>query len=694
MPEEANGLGEVRHARATGRRVVWRIAATLILAALGTLAARVVLAPLLRPAGWGAYHYLHLLVPLALAGAFGVTMLRGETRALVTRARGDPRLALAGALLLLLAVAAVLVSVGDLAFQLVGSGSAMQYRLAVDVIQWRAWLTTTALLFALLALVFALTSSAAAAVLLVAPVYGAMSVATLAKIQYMHAAVQPLDLLRLQELIPLFASFFGIVTLVAGLVALVLGHAAIHVAVGRWRSRMSARTRVTIALVALAPLAFILLMSLPASRLGPLANQRERLWMIGRTLGMPSGEHREMARNGGFVLNFLAELPTAFVETPRGYSAERAARTLGRYRATSASPARGGGINLVVYLVESLMDPGDLGVRFTADPMPNLRVLMREQIGGSGIVARSFGGSANGEFELLTGMSTSFLPEGALAYRQFVRHPIDALPRVLRRMGYASVAVQAGPRYYYDRERVYPLLGFERTVWLFDSAGVARADRGRWPSDDAIVDAVIHVSQERRPFFVFAFPAASHSPYTQGAYRVSTLDVLGAPTPSAAAEIKEYVNAVHAADRAVGRLIGHFRTRSDSTVVVVVGDHLPPLTTESVRLLGDRVAPLPPPERARALQRVPLLVWSNFGLPHGETTLSLNMLPPYLLERMGLPRTGLLAITDSLRHLAPVAGSIVQDTLGHVWLPEAVPDALRSVLDDYRLVQHHELIGR
>jgi phosphoglycerol transferase MdoB-like AlkP superfamily enzyme len=54
------------------------------------------------------------------------------------------------------------------------------------------------------------------------------------------------------------------------------------------------------------------------------------------------------------------------------------------------------------------------------------------------------------------------LPGGSIPYRQYVRGPIPALARTLRDLGYATVAVQADPKYYYDRERVYPLLGFDR----------------------------------------------------------------------------------------------------------------------------------------------------------------------------------------------------------------------------------------
>jgi phosphoglycerol transferase MdoB-like AlkP superfamily enzyme len=161
-------------------------------------------------------------------------------------------------------------------------------------------------------------------------------------------------------------------------------------------------------------------------------------------------------------------------------------------------------VNLNVYLVESFMEPDDLGLHYTSDPIPNLRALRQTHISGYGIVPERFDGSANTEFEVLTGMTRSFLPEGSLPYRQYLRHPIPSLPRALKSLGYVTIAIQADPKYYYDRERVYDLLGFDRVVWLNEVPGVERALRGQWLSDKAVVEAVIQASQEAHSFAILS----------------------------------------------------------------------------------------------------------------------------------------------------------------------------------------------
>jgi phosphoglycerol transferase MdoB-like AlkP superfamily enzyme len=408
--------------------------------------------------------------------------------------------------------------------------------------------------------------------------------------------------------------------------------------------------------------------------------------------GAPDGQHRERARLNGLMLSFLSEIPTTFVTAPPEYSQATVATTLDKY-ARSGRPAPRAAerpVNLIVYVIESFMDPQDLGLRYTADPIPNVRALQRSHRGGYAIVPEAFGGSANTEFELLTGMTRSFLPDGSLPYRQYVRRPIPSLPRTLRAAGYSTVAIQADAKYYYDRERVYDLLGFETTVWLADVPGVARV-RGGWPSDAAAVDAVMRIGRGRQPFFAFVFPSSTHSPYHYGTYVDSDLDVLDVPAGEGKGEIKEYANAVREADRAVGALIDHFRRWPDPTLIVVLGDHLPPLSDKA--LIHTSLSTLSETDRARILHRVPLLVWANFELPREARDISTNALAPFLLDTMGIPYPGFLAVVGEVRRKLPVLGSYAQSADGQRWDRDALPADLRAIVEDYRVLQYDVLLG-
>jgi Sulfatase len=526
--------------------------------------------------------------------------------------------------------------------------------------------------------------------IVVSPMYMVFTLATLAKIEYMHSAVQPLDLIRLAEFMPLFRSFFGTGVLVTGIVGL-----------GIWIGALVAARRITPCQVPVTRrvfinfLAIVILLGLPA--MFALAPSRPWVSTLMLRLGGPDSEHREKARRNGLLLSFMSEIPTTFVSAPPNYSPATVIATLGKYQRigmTPAGDARKNGVNLIIYLVESLMDPDDLGFRYTADPIPNLRALRKAHVSGYAIVPERFGGSANTEFEALTGMTRSFLPEGSVPYRQYLRHRVLSLPCALNRLGYTTIAIQADPKYYYDRERVYNLLGFERTMWLRDAQGITRAPRGPWPSDQAVVDAVVQASRGLHPFFVFAFPSSTHAPYNFGTYRHSDLDVVNPPPGDTLGEVKEYVNAVRDADRAIGALIEHFRHQPDSTIIAVFGDHVPPLSSRALQRFFEIMTGLSRTEQLRRLHRVPLLIWANFDLPREQAELSINGLPSFLLDKMRIPAPGFLAVTDAVRREVPTLASYVRGADGRLWDQDSLPPEHRAVVDDYRLLQYDLLLGK
>ena len=199
-----------------GRGARTRLGACLLLAVLTTFACKLLLGSLLGPGAWARFFYVSWLLPPALVGFWCMVLIPRETRAMYLAARSHPSAALLLALALLLASAAVLISCTDLAFEW-GRVSA---RLKRDVVLPSAWVTNVLILFCAYALVFAATSRVAAVQLLVSPAYVVLTLATLAKIKYMHVALQPLDLLRLPEFIPLFGRFFGGPMIVAAVLAL------------------------------------------------------------------------------------------------------------------------------------------------------------------------------------------------------------------------------------------------------------------------------------------------------------------------------------------------------------------------------------------------------------------------------------------------------------------------------------------
>jgi hypothetical protein len=670
-------------------RVFARLGACIPLALISTYICKRVLDEVSGRSTWSDLFYLRWFLPPVFLFVWCSALLWPQTRAILARYRRSKSLGQASKACLLLASAVILVSCSDMAFLFQQGGGAVQARLNTDTIWVRAWALNVLILFSGYLLGFAATRRVSAALLAVSPWYILLDAATLVKIKYMHSAVQPLDLLRLPEILPLLRSFLGTAELAGIVVALCVWTGALVAALRSGPTEISRARRWQIALSAVAVLA-----TFPAAVF--LTRSVPRLSEVLEVAGIPTGQQREQARRHGLLLSFLSEVPSAFVFPPANYSAEVVARTSSKYRRAAAAGLKAAPerrANLILYLVESLMDPADLGLHYTSDPIPTLRKLRSQHIGGYGIVPERFGGSANTEFEALTGMSTVFLPKGSVPYRQYVEHELPSLPNALRSLGYRTTAIQADPKYYYNREWVYNLLGFDTVVWLREVPGVEHAVLSHWPSDPEVVKAVIQASLVHQPFFVFAFPSSTHAPYNSGAYRRSELGVQGAPPGYPSREIQEYINRLRVADHALGVLIEHFKHRSEPTVIAVLGDHLPPLSEAALQPFFRSLAHKSRAEQERLIHRVPLMVWSNFTLPREEKELSVNALPAYLLRKMGAAPLEFMGVSDAVTRELPVLASYVRAADGTVWDWTSLPAQKQALIEDYRLIQYDVLLG-
>ncbi len=183
-------------------------------------------------------------------------------------------------------------------------------------------------------------------------------------------------------------------------------------------------------------------------------------------------------------------------------------------------------------------------------------------------------------------------------------------------------------------------------------------------------------------------------PITRRPNRHSALDV-AEPAPAAArSELQEYINALSVADREIARLIEHFSHRPTPTLIVILGDHLAPLSFAPRRLFVEQLANLPAAERSFRSRRVPLALWANFSLPKDNVEISTNTLPSYLVRMLNLEPRHFLALNDAVRRTIPVLGRRFP---GCGWGGGDLADldpTTHALLSDYQLLQYDLLLGR
>lgn len=410
-------------------------------------------------------------------------------------------------------------------------------------------------------------------------------------------------------------------------------------------------------------------------------------------------DQRSNFQINGLPLMMLWNWEGLRLEPGGAYSAEAVRSALGR-DVEPPAPVPAEPVDVVIFMAESLWDPTQLGVRFSTDPMPFLRGLSAAHSAGHLISPAFGGGTANAEFELLTGMSASFVPDGAFPYQHYVLKPVEALPSLFRGAGYRTAAIHPFHGWYWSRDVVYPLLGFDTFQALAGFEG-ARME-GPWVSDEAVVDRILQqLSDARQPQFVMAITMSTHGPYSLPLTGAEEVQVLGELSPDNKLLLTNYAHKVRQTDRALERLVKALEQRPRGTLLVVFGDHLPMLgpNYSLYRETGFLEEPWTDAQRER-MSEVPVVLWSNYALPKQDVHLSMGLLAPRILEAAGMKPHGFFAfLTELARALPVVKGDVLKAASGE-YLPLSerdvaapAPGSPAEWLRRYRLLTYDRLVG-
>lgn len=404
-------------------------------------------------------------------------------------------------------------------------------------------------------------------------------------------------------------------------------------------------------------------------------------------------------KRDGNVVAFLMAMEYLNVEKPADYSPENTGELLKQYGEASEglaaaleNPEAVNRPNIIVIMDEAFSDLSVLGdFETNEDYMPFLHSLQkgrRNTITGTMNVSVLGGNTANSEFEFLTGSTMAFLPQGSVAYQQYVQSEVPSLASHLKSLGYQTTAIHPYYADGWDRDRVYPLLGFDTFLSKDDFAGAKKLRS--YISDEACFDKIIELYEEKEegePLFVFSVTMQNHSGYEEEFDNFSPeITVEGISAKS----LPAYLSLMKETDRAFEELVTYFKDAEEDTMIVLFGDHQPTTYVSNPVLRSNGVNPENLTEEENLLRyQVPYVIWSNFNIQEAKgQESSLNYLMLDVLEQCGLP---LPALQNSLKELAkeyPVISAMqVRDKKGNY----LTVDACSEELNEYRSLQYYLL---
>lgn len=414
---------------------------------------------------------------------------------------------------------------------------------------------------------------------------------------------------------------------------------------------------------------------------------------------------QENYANNGMALAFTMNVKNAIVEKPEGYGepamAELAQNLADQSEVQTASakgkdPFNGKQPNVIFIMNEAFWDPTLLpNVKFSEDPIPTVRKLQKESTSGYLLSPQFGGGTSNVEFEVLTGQSMSFLPDGSIPYQQYINKPVPSLASYFETQGYKSMGIHSYEGWFWNRENVYKQLGFQS--FMSKDQFENPEYKGSFISDDEVSRQIAkQVDDTEQPMFIYAVTMQNHGPYDDNRYGGSSISAEGNLTADARNSLETYTQGVHDADQSLQMLIDHFEQSDEPTVIVFYGDHLPMLglgydVYKQGGMIGSGQWSL---EETKQMHSVPFVMWSNVKLPKEQVpSISDSFLGTYVLNRLGMEKPASLAINDTLLQQTPgLLRDLVVDANGGLY--RSVPEPYKASVDQYSDLQYDQLFGK
>lgn len=283
--------------------------------------------------------------------------------------------------------------------------------------------------------------------------------------------------------------------------------------------------------------------------------------------------------------------------------------------------------NIIFLQLESFFDATNVkGLEFSEDPIPNIRKLY-EKFPGGYLSVPSFGaGTANTEFETMTGMNLDDFGPGEYPYKTVLQSTAcESICYYLSNYGYTTTALHDNTGGFYDRNRVFSRLGFDSFVSIEYIEKYEKNPIG-WVKDKCLTDEIVGILDSTgTPDYIYTISVQGHGDYPENTdgldlpIKVTNNDVTGNPNG-----FEYYVNQTHEMDAFVAELIDALSKRDEKTILVIYGDHLPTFDITDDDLKNDDI------------YQTQYVIWNNYNLQIENKDLQAYQLSAYLMKNLGM----------------------------------------------------------
>lgn len=331
----------------------------------------------------------------------------------------------------------------------------------------------------------------------------------------------------------------------------------------------------------------------------------------------------------GFPYCFTASIFNTGISEPTGYSEAAMDKISDHGDITKNETGRSEDElpNIIFVQLESYFDPTEVEwLQFSEDPIPNLRKMYSEHSAGYFKVPSVGAGTANTEFEVLTGMNMRFFGPGEYPYKTYAKTKVlESAATALTKLGYGAEALHNNGGNFYSRAQVFNHMGFDHYTSK-EFMNILQTTPKGWATDDILIPNILEsMDTTEQQDFVFTISVQGHGDYpTEKTIENPEIIVSGVEDEGKRNAWEYYVNEVHEMDKFAGNLVKAIEERGEPTVIVFYGDHLPTMDLEAKDL------------KSRYLYNTNYVIWDNIGLKKEDRNIPAYQIMADVFERLDI----------------------------------------------------------
>lgn len=373
------------------------------------------------------------------------------------------------------------------------------------------------------------------------------------------------------------------------------------------------------------------------------------------------------------------------------YSEERVMELLNEYSAGQTAEEEQDLPNVILILNESFADLRVLGnLQLSEENMPFYYSLNDNTAKGQLNVSVYGGGTADTEFEVLTGCSMGLLPSSYYPYMQCIDNPMESLVSVMEQNGYTTYSMHPEAKRNWNRDKVYEYFGFDHSLWKEDFPGAKIIHSGVSDLETyKKIEQIFEEKSEDERAFIFDLTMQNHGGYEEDPQNIAPTHWITATNVSSP-EADEYLSLIAESDVAFSQLVEYFEQREEKTIICMFGDHHPKFSDDSFReAVYAQTGGLTEEDKVFNNYKTPFIIWANYDIPEQNgIDISANYLGALLLETAGIPGNSYFNfLTEQMQEYPVITVNGYKDNAGNVyqWSGKG------TEFPDYRILQYYEL---